>query len=110
MANQWSKSSDYISYDEAVAQVALYTETLLSAEKSALQMEMSGIKSNDPGYMQTLKEIRYKRQLLEIAEFKVKRAWERQTDSDRKTNKKHAPHKGVTKRSNKKTKRKATKR
>jgi len=110
MANQWTKTSDYISYDEAVAQAALYAEGLLSAEKSLMTLEGMGVKKSDPGYIQTVREIKFKRQLLEIAEFKVKRSYERLTKSDKKTNKKHKPHKGVTKRTKRKTKRKVTRR
>ena len=105
----YDKSEDRIAYANAVGQTIHYAESLLSAEESLKTLIQMKVKKTDAGYIQTVKEIATKRKLLEIAEFKVARSFERLTDSDKKTNKTPRKHKLQTKRKIKR-KRKTTRR
>ena len=79
----WTKDADYIHYSAAVASVVETTKNIISAEKSLYWMDVMKIPVNDPGRMQTVKEIKYKNYLLGIYQMKVKRSMKRITQSDR---------------------------
>ena len=81
--SEWTKNVDWIPYTNAVNQVIYYLKTIKSSERSLAIMDMMGVSPNDNGYKQTIKEIGYKQELLEIAIFKVKRSFKRITETDK---------------------------
>ena len=83
MAEPWNKDADWIPYTNALKQVIYYLKTIKSSERSLAIMDIMGVSPNDDGYKQTIKEIEYKHQLLEIARFKVKRSFNRITQTDK---------------------------
>jgi len=87
----WTKSADWIPYTNAIAQAIYYLKTIKSSERSLYIMDLMGVPKTDPGYKMTEEEILRKTALLEIARFKIKRSWNRITQTDRDTWKDKVP-------------------
>jgi len=83
MAEQWNKSADWVPYTNLLGQIIYYLKSITSSEKSLMIMELMGVPSHDPGYIQTIEEIKRKTELLEIARWKLKRAFRRITETDK---------------------------
>lgn len=83
MVMSWTKSQDWIPYQNALDQVNYYLDSIVSSERSLAIMDMMGVPHMDLGYLKTVEEIARKQKLLEIARYKVKRSFLRITESDK---------------------------
>lgn len=83
MAKEWTPDADWIAYSNAVAQENYYLKSIVKSERSLHIMDIMKVPFTDPGRKQTVKEIKYKNQLLQIAQFKVKRSFLRVTEIDK---------------------------
>lgn len=79
----WSKEADWLPYTNAVEQVSFWKDDLIKIERSLMILDMMGVPKNDPGYQATLKEIKISKLGLKRAQFKLKEALDRLTDSDK---------------------------
>jgi hypothetical protein len=81
--SDWTKHADWIPYTNAVAQTVYYMQSIKSTEKALAIMDIMDVPTTDPGYIQTVKELERKVDLLEIARYKIKRSWKRITETDK---------------------------
>jgi hypothetical protein len=84
MAEPWTKTADWIPYFNALAQVVFWKDDLIKAQRSLDILEATGrYSSNSPEILLSEKEIRVSTSGLKVAQFKLKRSFQRITETDK---------------------------